>query len=213
MLTRATIVLLLLSLSPARAADLQTYVIDSDASWIRILVYRAGLMSGLGHNHIISSHDINGLIKCTVDLQDVSVDIHFPVATLAVDNAELRDLEGDDFPGHLSEKDIQSTRRNMLGRKLLDADHFSEIRILSTNVSGQLESLTVVADIEVAGQTKSITFPASVILANEQLFISGIAELSHTDLGLKPFSAGFGTLRVHQDMSIHFEMTAHREEN
>ena len=213
MLARAIVVLLLLSSSPARAADLQTYVIDSEESWIRILVYRAGLMSGLGHNHVISSLDINGLIKCTTALRDVSLDVHFPVTMLVVDNAEQRDMEGDDFPGQLSDKDIQRTRRNMLGRKLLDADNYPEIRIRSRDVSGDLESLTVVADFVVAGQTNSITFPASVRRVKDQLLISGMAQVSHKELGLKPFSAGFGTLRVHQDISIRFEMIAYRHLN
>lgn len=208
MFARTIIFLLLLSSSPSKGADLQTYAIDSEESWIRVLVYRAGLMSGLGHNHVVSSHDINGIIKCTTELQDVSVMMYFPVATLVVDNAELRDLEGEDFPGHLSEKDIQGTRRNMLGRKLLDADNFAEIQIRSTHFSGELESLTVVAEIDIAGRMSSITFPASVSRTDEKLLISGIARVSHKDLGLKPVSAGFGTLRVHQDMTIRFELIA-----
>lgn len=210
MFARILIFLLLLSLLPAQAADLQTYVIDSDASSIRVLVYRAGLLSGLGHNHIIASRDINGIVKCSTELQDTLVDIHFPVATLIVDDAELRDLEGDDFPGRLSEKDVQGTRRNMLGRKLLDADNYPEVRIRSINISGELESLTVVAEATVAGRTSSITFPASVSRTDERLLISGIVRVNHRDLGLKPFTAGFGTLRVHQEMTIRFELLAHR---
>jgi len=207
---RILIFLLLLSLLPAQAADLLTYVIDSDASSIRVLVYRAGLLSGLGHNHVIASRDINGIVKCSTELQDTLVDIHFPVATLVVDDAELRDLEGDDFPGHLSEKDVQGTRRNMLGRKLLDADNYPEVRIRSVNVSGEPGSLIVVADATVAGRTSTITFPARVSRSDDQLLISGIARVSHKDLGLKPFTAGFGTLRVHQEMTIQFELLAHR---
>ena len=210
MFARILIFLLLLSLLPAQAADLQTYVIDSDASSIRVLVYRAGLLSGLGHNHIISSNDINGIVKYSTELQDTLVDIHFPVATLIVDDAELRDLEGDDFPGRLSEKDVQGTRRNMLGRKLLDADNYPQVRIRSIDVSGELESLTVVAEVTVAGRTSGITFPARVSRTDEQLLISGIALVSHRDLDLKPFTAGFGTLRVHQEMTIRFELLAHR---
>jgi len=213
LLARTIILLLLLSSSLSSAAELQSFVIDSEESWIRVLVYRAGLMSGLGHNHIVSSHEIDGIIKYTTELADVSVDMRFPVASLVVDNAALRDLEGDDFPGRLPEKDIQATRRNMLGRKLLDADNFSEIRIRSTSVSGQMDSMTVVAEIDIAGQTNSITFPASVRRSDNQLLISGMAQVSHRDLGLKPFSAGFGTLRVHQNMAIRFELIARQNVN
>ena len=41
--------------------------IDSDSSWLRVLVYRGGLLRGFGHNHVISHNDITGTVTFTQD--------------------------------------------------------------------------------------------------------------------------------------------------
>jgi hypothetical protein len=210
MTVRAILVLLLmfLVLPVAQAGDLQRFVVDNERSWIRILVYRAGLMSVFGHNHVVASHDISGTVECSDQLIDTVVELFFPVELLVVDAAELRNLEGDDFLGQVSEKDIGGTRKNMLGRKVLDAENHAMIRVRSTEIGGEPGSLIVTADMMVAGQTNSITFPASVVLSGDEIIVSGTARISHKELGLKPFSAAFGTLKVHQDMTVRFEITA-----
>ncbi len=191
MFARATLSLLLLLpwTATGQLTVAQTYVVDSEQSWLRVLVYRAGLMSRLGHNHIVSIHDIDGTVEYTGRLSDTAVELYFPVATMVVDDSNLRNHEGEDFPGQVSEKDIRGTRRNMLGRKVLDAENFAEIRIQAKEISGSLDALTVIADVIVKGQTNTITFPAHVDQSEQQLMISGTAQVSHKDLGLKPFSA------------------------
>lgn len=203
------LLVLLLSLSSdAQSRGQQHFVVDTERSWIRVLVYRAGLMSALGHNHVIESHDISGSVTSSGQLTDTSVDIIFAVESLVVDDAELRDLEGEDFPGRISGKDIDGTRNNMLGRKLLDAANHPVVRIKSTDIDGKLDSLTVTADVTIAGQTNPIMFSASANSSVDQVVISGDAQISHKDLGLKPFSAALGTLKVRQDMIVRFEITA-----
>ena len=96
----------------------------------------------------------------------------------------------------------------MLGRKVLNAENHSMIRIQSTGIDGEPGSLIVTADMTVAGQTNSITFPASASLSGNEIIVSGIARISHKEIGLKPFSAAFGTLKVHQEMTVRFEITA-----
>ena len=210
MTVRAIFMLLLMLpvLPIAHAGDLQRFVVDNERSWIRVLVYRAGLMSVFGHNHVVASHDISGTVECSDQLTDTTVELFFPVASMVVDAAELRNLEGDDFRSQVSEKDIRGTRENMLGHKVLNAENHSMIRIQSTGIDGEPGSLIVTADMTVAGQTNSITFPASASLSGNEIIVSGIARISHKEIGLKPFSAAFGTLKVHQEMTVRFEITA-----
>jgi len=68
--------------------------------------------------------------------------------------------------------------------------------------------LIITADLTIAGKVRSISFPASASLADDSITVSGTATVSHDDLGLKPFSAAFGTLKVHKEMTIRFEITA-----
>ena len=206
---RANLLLLLLVVSSTtQADDLQPFVIDSEQSWIRVLVYRTGLFSGLGHNHVIASNDLSGTVQCNDQVASTRVDLSFPVESLVVDLNDNRKLEGDDFAKPVSAKDINSTRNNMLGSKLLAADSFPLIRIQTTAVEGTVDSLLVTADMTVAGHTNSISFPASAVLSDAQITISGNATITHKQLGLKRFSAAFGTLKVHEDITVRFEIIA-----
>ena len=208
-IVRAVLLVLVLNMPLlALADDLQRYVIDDERSWIRVLVYRAGLMSMLGHNHVIASRDISGSVRRGTEVGDTVVELSFPVRSLLVDSQELRDQEGEDFSASVSEKDIRGTQQNMLGHKVLDAENHAVISIRSTAVVGELDSLIVTADVSIAGKTKSISFPARASVADDVIAISGTATLSHDDLGLKPFSAAFGTLRVRKDLTIRFRITA-----
>jgi polyisoprenoid-binding protein YceI len=204
MTLRAILVLLLLLplSSDAQPGGQLHFVIDNERSWLRVLV------SALGHNHVIASHDISGTVAYSDQRTDTVAEMFVAVESLVVDDDELRDLEGEDFAAHISEKDIEGTRKNMLGHKLLDAANHPIIRIKSTDIRGNLDSLTVTADVTIAGQTNPIIFSANASLSGNQVTVSGDARISHKDLGLKPFSAAFGTLKVRQDMLVRFEVTA-----
>ena len=206
---RAVLFILILNMPLlAHGDDLQRYVIDDERSWIRVLVYRAGLMSMFGHNHVVASRDISGTVQRGAEVGDTVVELSFPVRSLLVDSPELRDQEGEDFSASVSEKDIRGTQQNMLGRKMLDAENHAVVLIRSTEVSGELDSLIVMADVSIAGNLGSISFPASASLADDRITVSGTATVSHDDLGLKPFSAAFGMLKVHKDLTIRFDITA-----
>ena len=206
---RASLLLLLLVVSSTtQADDLQRFIIDNEHSWIRILVYRAGLFSGLGHNHVIASNDLSGTVQCNDQVASTRVDLSFPVESLLVDTSDNRKLEGDDFAKPVSDKDVNSTRKNMLGSKLLDAKNHAFIEIQTTVVEGTADALVVAADITVAGHTNSIRFPAKAVLSGDRITITGIATITHKELGLRRFSAAFGTLRVHENIAVRFEIVA-----
>lgn len=202
------LLLLLVASSTTQADELQRFVIDSEQSWIRVLVYRAGLFSRLGHNHVLASNDLSGTVQCNDQVESTRVDLSFPVESLVVDLSDNRKLEGDDFAKPVSDKDINSTRKNMLGSKLLAADSFPLIRIQTTAVEGTVDSLLVTADMTVAGHTNPISFPARAVLSGNQITITGITAIAHKELGLKRFSAAFGTLKVHENITVRFEIVA-----
>ena len=175
MTLRAILISLLMlpAISHTQDDDLQRFVIDAEHSWIRILVYRSGLMSGLGHNHVVEAHRISGTVDLGKQMVDSKVELQFPVDSLVVDDADLRELEGEDFSGKISRQDIQRTRENMLGRKLLDAENFPVIQVQSVVVEGELDTLDVTADVTVSGITSSIKFPANVDSSGDAITLSG----------------------------------------
>lgn len=201
----------LLLLSAAAAQEPQTgrqFEIDSGHSWIRVLVFRSGLLAGMGHNHTVTSHDVSGSVRWADPPASARFVLRFPADTLIVDDPEERASEGDQFEKPLSARDIEGTRRNMLGRKLLDAENFAEIVVESTRVSGRLPALTVETSVTLKGETRPLEFEANVNLADDQLIATGTRRLSHAELGLRPFSAGLGTLRVADEMLVRFHIVA-----
>jgi hypothetical protein len=56
-----------------------------------------------------------------------------------------------------------------------------------------------------------MTIPATLKLEGDHLEASGEIELSHKQLGLKPFSALLGSLRVAEQMKFKYRIRARKE--
>ena len=184
--------------------------IDSDSSWLRVLVYRGGLLRSFGHNHVISHNDITGTVTFTQDPHQSALTLEFRVADLAVDEPELRALEGADFPGQISQKDIAGTRANMLGKKLLQAGKFPSVRIRSERITGSMPDMEIEATVFVRGAEFTVVFPASVEVTSDSFVASGELDIRHTEIGLSPFKAIFGTLRVRDTLVLKYNISGSR---
>lgn len=175
-----------------------------------MLVYRGGLLRGFGHNHVISHDGIRGTLLVGQDPLQSELSLEFDVAGLAVDDPEQRALAGTDFPGRIADNDIAGTRRNMLGSKLLQAEQHPTVSIHSDRITGGLPQVEVEAKVLVRGVEFRVVFPASVELSADSVLASGELEIRHGDLGLKPFKAAFGTLRVRDTLLLQYEISGSR---
>jgi polyisoprenoid-binding protein YceI len=141
---------------------------------------------------------------------DRSIDIRLPVDSLTVDDPAVRAEEGRAFSSETSEKDAQGTRRNMMGRKLLQAEQFDEIRVFSDRISGELPDIVIDAEVTIKGETHRIRLPASVQTYEDRLVATGTRPIAHAELGLEPFTAAFGTMRVGEEMIFKYRIVATR---
>jgi len=55
-----------------------------------------------------------------------------------------------------------------------------------------------------------LDFPALVSVSDQQIVVTGIVAVTHEQLGLEPFTAVLGSLRVRDEMEIRFLVTARR---
>ena len=189
------------------ANDPVQYRIDSESSWLRVLVYRGGILRGLGHNHVISLNDLAGKVSVPQDPLQATLMLEFKVADLVVDETGSRALEGDDFRGQISQKAIAGTRVNMLGKKLLQGEQFSSIQIRSGQITGSMPNIEIQATVFVKAAKFTVAFPARVTLSQESFVASGEAEIRHAEIGLSPFKAGFGTLKVRDTLVLKYEIS------
>ena len=189
-----------------RAVSSAQYQIDNEQSWLRVLVYRGGLLGALGHNHVVSHHDITGKIALMGEPLYAEIDLELKVAKFIIDDAQLRTIEGDDFPGEVANKDIAATRSNMLGEKLLSADKFPTIKIQSTTSVETLPDIELKATVTVLGRDYPLVVPATVDLSKHSFVATGELSVSHAEIGLSPFKAAFGALRVSDTLALKFEL-------
>ncbi len=196
---------------PANASEYSeaaVFEVVKGESEVRVLVYRGGLLGGFGHNHVISTSDVVGRIEIAEEPAASCVELTMPVGSFEVDVEAIRLEEGESFKKTVSEKDKSGTRKNMLGVKLLDSARFSDITIRSQSWSGEFPDILVNSEITVRDQTNALEFPASVNVNVEQIVVTGSFLLTHEQLGLKPFTAILGGLRVRDEMQIKFRITA-----
>jgi hypothetical protein len=119
---------------PAQAAPApnvgRPFEVVADESSLIVLVYRAGALAALGHNHVISCRCISGTLYLPGDPLKGSFDLRIAVARLTVDDPSLRAAERSaDFPADVPQSARQGTRHNMLGAALLYAARYPQIRL------------------------------------------------------------------------------------
>jgi len=193
----------------AAARGAPVYRIDALASQVLIFVYRAGLLARLGHDHVVASHDVTGYILWA-DAPDVArADLHVPLATLTVDEAELRAAAG--FETVPSDDDIAGTRDNMLAS--IDAAAFPVLRVLITRQaagSGDPSAVTLHAEVTLHGVSHS--FPVTVELERDadRLRVSGSFDVLQSDFGIRPFSVFGGALAVRDRLDVRFHLEGRR---
>jgi len=180
----------------------------SDQSQLIVRVYRDGRLANLGHNHVISSNDLQGEIYLADTLQNTALELRLPVMTLDVDLPQYRSDAGDEFPGTLDQDAVSGTRANMLSEQQLNAEIWPEIVLRSREVRGSLPDSTVQFDIAVRSHIYTLEVPVHVILADDRMTVTGSFQVNQTDLGLVPFSVMMGALQVKDQLDIRFTIVA-----
>jgi polyisoprenoid-binding protein YceI len=210
MLRRQFWLILFLLCSAAAAADeARQYSIDASGSDVHWLVYKAGSLARLGHNHVISVADLTG--KVTADAANLSAsrfELQFPVAALVVDDPKLRSGLGADFASVPSADDVAGTRKNMLSERVLAGDKFQTIKVTGTGPVGTGDVQTLQIKVELLGRSVEFTVPTKVEMHGDDVVASGEFDLTHTALGMMPFTVMLGALQVADNMKFVYRIHA-----
>jgi len=184
------------------------YQVVGEESLLQILVYRGGAMSRLGHNHVIASHHLSGIVLVADDVTQTRFDIGIPVNELTIDEPAMREQAGADFPPGVPQSARDGTRKNMLSEALLDGEKYPEIRLRATDVVAAGEVFDVGVEIKIKDQVRNLRVPVTLDRKDGALTARGEFPLKQSELGFKPFSVAMGTLVVLDEMRIHFEVVA-----
>ena len=188
------------------------YEIVPATSSVRILVFRTGRLARQGHNHVISSPDIEGSLSVKKGMLGSKVDIRIPVSTLVVDDPEQRKEAGREFDAELSDQQIESTRRTMLGSRVLDAGPYPSIRVMATITGGSIPDLLADVQMTLRGQTQRFQVPVKFEQQGTLVTASGNFAILQTDFGIEPVSLLGGALSVKDEVKIQFRIVGRPKE-
>jgi hypothetical protein len=190
-------------------ANVPRFVVDPEASEIRMLVYRAGPLARFGHNHTISGR-VRGEIRAGAGATESGFRLQIPVESLIVDAAAARAEEGEEFAAEVSEQARQATRDNLLGKDVLDSANQPLIEVHSIALSGPRWNPTVHAQATLRRTTRDLRFPAAVVQQGDLLTVIARFQIRQSDFNLAPFAALGGGLQVRDLIDIRLRLVARR---
>ena len=202
LLTAGSALLLTTAAAFAAAASAQRFAIDPGASHVRIHVGKSGLLSFAGHTHEVAAPVSKGAILLDPDQPGgASVRVEFTSSALRV--------IGDGEPAG----DVPKVQETMEGGEVLDAARFPAIVFESRDVrvlerDGSRIRARVAGTLTLHGVTHPETADVTVQLHPDRITTDGVLKVKQTDYGIEPVTAGAGTVRVKDEVTIEFTLVA-----
>lgn len=184
-----------------------------ERSRLIVLVYRAGALAALGHNHVVACRCVSGTVYLPRDPLHASFDLHIAVNQFTVDDPALRAAEhSPDFPPDVPQSARQGTRHNMLGAAVLGAARYPDITLRAEGMrraaDGKPDDMLADVLLQLRGQARSISVPVRYRIDADEIVVTGAFPLRQTDLGLTPFTALGGALQVRNTIGIRLMLVA-----
>jgi polyisoprenoid-binding protein YceI len=184
---------------PGASQPRATFQLDSSRSRFEVRTSSSGLFRAFGHDHTITVKDFSG----TVEIEPSSLDrsalrLTVKAGSLSLSGAEVSEKD---------RKEIEGTMRD----QVLEVNRFPEIVFRSTRVTtkkvseGEYEA-KIEGDLELHGVTRHETIPLHLKILEKELHAKGECALKQSDYGIKPVSAGGGTVKVKNEVKLSFEI-------
>jgi polyisoprenoid-binding protein YceI len=188
----------------------QQWSIDPAASHIWLQLRADGALARLGHTHVIVAQQLQGRVWLRAPLEQSRVELDIPAAALLVDDPGERTRAGAGFSEPLDDDARSGTREHMLGERQLDAAHYPVISLRSHSIRQQGASITIEFQVQLRDHQSLLSVPLQWQQSGGELRATGNVEFNQTDLGLEPYSALLGALRVADRIAARFEIVARR---
>ena len=165
----------------------QPRAIDTTKSSMTVLVGKAGAFSMMGHDHEITAP----IAKGTVDAAAHTVQLEVDAAAMRVADPNV------------SDKDRNQIQKTMEGPEVLDSTRYPTIVFRSTAAEpGAAGAWNVRGNLTLHGSTQ----PVTCVVRESGGHYTGDVRFKQTGFGIKPVSAGGGTVRVKDELEIKFDI-------
>lgn len=206
----------LASPSSSLAAEVE---IDGEASILAAVTRKEGIAARLAHDHLIVAEA--SAAKLTFDPENPlasTFELRVESEALEVDSPELQarwypTLEAlgllESPFADLSEKDRRKIRKAMLGKDQLAAAEYPQLGVRLENLVAEAstvggEELTHRGTLVLEARGKTVRRPVSArfSLEGRRLKIDAVATFSFTELGIEPYSALLGAIKVADELYL-----------
>ncbi|MBP7145920.1 MAG: YceI family protein [Acidobacteria bacterium] len=204
---RAALAFLLVAAS-ALPAPGASYAVDPRHSELVVKLFKAGLGSGLAHDHAVRATEFSGTVEFDpTDPSRASITIETSAGKLVVDEPEVRRRHG--LETAIKDSDRQKIQATMLGPGQLDAARYPVIRFRSTHVEARADgTATVTGEFTLHGSTQTVTIPVRGALDGNEFRARGEVRLLQSRFGIEPYSAFLGTVRVRDEFLLVVDIVA-----
>jgi polyisoprenoid-binding protein YceI len=179
----------------------RAYTIVAAESSLTVFVGKAGLLSALGHDHIIAAKSFGGRAMVPAsDLGQGSLEFEVEAKSLVVADQGISDKERNEIQEAMHAVVLETSRFPKIG--------FRSVSIANLKPSGEGQSFTLNGDLTLHGVTRRVAVPVIVTITSERLRATGEITIKQTDFGIKPYSAGLGSVKVKDAVKLSFAITA-----
>ncbi|MEX8193579.1 YceI family protein [Comamonas guangdongensis] len=175
--------------------------VDPALSQIAITVRSGGPLARLGHDHVVSSRELQGYVAP----EQGRADLYLALDSLSVDEPALRAEAG--FDTQPSAADIAGTRANML-TKVLQTRQFPFVLIHVRAAPAAAGAVPLAVDITLHGVTRSFSVPADIERDGHGLRVHGRLAFDQSVFGIAPFSILGGAIQVQDRVELRFDVRA-----
>jgi polyisoprenoid-binding protein YceI len=174
------------------------YLIVAGMSRFTVRAFAGGLLSGMGHNPVVSISDFTGEAHWDpAEPQKALLRIQIRAALLAVQN-------------DISDKDRREMERGMR-EDVLETDKYPEIVFESTSVSASANGRAEIdGNLTLHGVTRRERVPAQFALTGDILRAFGDFTIRQTDYRLKLASVAGGALKLKDELKFNFDIVARK---
>ncbi|MBJ93923.1 MAG: hypothetical protein CMP23_05535 [Rickettsiales bacterium] len=198
--------------TPEPTSPVSYTITDADSLlYVQVFKDTSSWLSSLAHDHVMRATNWTGSFQYDpADLSSCNFNISIDVDQLVVDEDAMRSYVG--YGDTINSNDRNTIRNNMLDEGQLNADSYSQIRVISTSCgsgSGAGTSngnLPVTAQMTLRGVTKSKSMNLDLTLQNGEAYMQGSFNLTATEFGFSPYQFLGGGVRNLDTMTISFDM-------
>ena len=200
-LASAVIVLAFTSALAVARQSVQEFRVDAASTAVTVRVGRAGLLSFAGHEHEIAVPAIAGRISLTPDVTRSQVSLQM--------DAKAMKVTGRGEPAG----DVAEVQETMLSDRVLDVQRYPTITLESDRIALRQRSadgfgLSVDGRLTLHGVSRPISVPVTVRLSGNRMTASGTVTIRQSDFGIRPITAGGGTVKVKDEVTVAFTIVA-----